>query len=409
MSKSVSQELTYDAFAAVLKQISFIQNEPLAVAVSGGSDSMALLYLLSEWSTSFHHPIHVITIDHGLRPDSKKEVLWVADRAKELGFKPHIHHLSLEGGASVQERARHARYKAFSDICSSIGCSKLFLAHHGDDQMETFFLRLVAGSGVDGLSGMSFEEAYQNLSLFRPLLSFEKQALITFLEERSIDWIEDPSNQKSDFTRVRIRDFLSKEGFSFERMSRLTSRLSRASMALDLMVDKACEDLIRTDWGGVEYPLDRYCLEPVETQIRLLERLIRRVRGRGLSLVKLSSLESIVEQKKPCKTLHGCLIEFDYKANVVRVNREPLTCALTMIDDDVFDWENRFTIRGAKGFFIRSYQEADAPIIKKFSHSTLSNVPALYRLGLPVICDDEGCVKASLFSDNGTGIKITPK
>jgi tRNA(Ile)-lysidine synthase len=180
----------------------------VAVAVSGGSDSMALALLLDEWASHREARIEAITIDHGLRPESATEAeqvgRWLASRRvtrhtilRWVGVKPE---------AGIQAAARDARYRLLTGHCREQGILHLCLAHHLDDQIETRAMRAARRSGPAGLAGMSAIRDLDGVRLLRPLLGIAKQELRATLATRSQDWIEDPSNRNPAFERGRLRE-----------------------------------------------------------------------------------------------------------------------------------------------------------------------------------------------------------
>ena len=155
------------------------EERALLLAVSGGPNSLALMLLASRWSLRDKMPIHVATVDHGLRANSREEAIFVAREAEALGFP---HRLLVWEGAKpltrLQERAREARYVLLAGCAAEIDPScAVVTAHHADDQAETILFRLCRGSGVAGLSGMSAVSTLDGLKLLRPLLDTPKTAL----------------------------------------------------------------------------------------------------------------------------------------------------------------------------------------------------------------------------------------
>ncbi len=220
----------------------------VAVALSGGPDSMALLWLLAHQRVH-NLKIHALIVDHGLREGSADEAENVRNVVSGWD-NVEVHILRWEGGkpeAAIQEAARHARYDLMADYCRAHGIHHLFLAHHRDDQAETVLFRLAKGSGLDGLSGMRAVQPYNTLTLLRPLLEFSKDALIALCDEHDLQYVRDPSNQNADFARVRLRrsaDILSEEGLSAKRLAATAKRINRAREALDFYAEKAQKDCV---------------------------------------------------------------------------------------------------------------------------------------------------------------------
>ena len=212
-----------------------IPSTSFLLAVSGGADSIALLYLMHHFIQKHapHFSLSVATMDHQLRPESADEVKKVAHLCAALKVTHHA--VIWEGEKPVyrlQERAREARYALLHNLCLNIGATTLMTAHHYDDQLETFFMRLLKGSGTFGLLGMkehellshyhfihtpSFQKESPPISLVRPLLPFSKKKLIEYLAYHDISFVCDPSNENQKFTRVKWRQILLQmEAFGFD-------------------------------------------------------------------------------------------------------------------------------------------------------------------------------------------------
>jgi tRNA(Ile)-lysidine synthase len=178
--------------AETCRKHGLLERAPVAVAVSGGPDSMALMVLLAELAWV---PLVVVSIDHGLRPESAGEVAAVARSAEKLGLPFRTTNLMLQPGPGLQSRARAARFQWLDALPEPT----VALGHHLDDQAETVLDRLVRGSGSRGLSAMQPRRG----RYVRPLLGFRRAELRAFLRGRGVSWIEDPSNVKG--TRGALR------------------------------------------------------------------------------------------------------------------------------------------------------------------------------------------------------------
>ncbi len=172
----------------------------VAVAVSGGGDSMALAMLLAGWG----QPTALI-VDHGLRPESGREASITAGRLAARGVAARVLSISLAHGPALAERARAARYAVLSDACRSAGLADLLIAHHAQDQAETLLIRRQSGSGPGGLAGMAAVNHAEAVRLLRPLLSIAPARLRATLDGFEMGWIEDPANDDLATPRARIR------------------------------------------------------------------------------------------------------------------------------------------------------------------------------------------------------------
>ena len=168
--------------------------DQVTLAVSGGVDSMVMLHAIHRTIRSHKGQLNVVTFDHGLRDASKQEVLLVSTFASELNIPCEILKLNLISGANLQERARNQRRLILEGYSGVIAT-----AHHASDQAETVLYRLLRGSGLDGLRGMT----YRSGRWVKPLLDIYKPDLISYAEENQISWMEDPTNPST--TRGKIR------------------------------------------------------------------------------------------------------------------------------------------------------------------------------------------------------------
>src|SRR5690606_2857459 len=178
----------------------------VAVAVSGGPDSLALTLLLAEWVHRRGGRLQALTVDHGLRPESAEEAASVGRTLMGRGISHRV--LKWSGTrpqAGLQEAAREARYALLLDWCSRAGILHLFLAHHLEDQVETFLMRIARGSGRSGLAGMSAIVERRGVRLLRPCLGAERDRLRATLANSGLVPLQAPSNQAPRFTRVRVR------------------------------------------------------------------------------------------------------------------------------------------------------------------------------------------------------------
>jgi tRNA(Ile)-lysidine synthase len=177
----------------------------VAVAVSGGADSLCLALMARGWG----EPIAFI-VDHGLRPDAAAEAAGAAETLARMGVPARILTITgLRPGPRLAERARAARYSVLAEACRNAGLADLLLGHHAADQAETLVLRKEDGSGPSGLSGMAAIAERRWLRLVRPLLSIPPGRLRATLRARGIGWADDPSNADPAFSRARIRAALS--------------------------------------------------------------------------------------------------------------------------------------------------------------------------------------------------------
>lgn len=189
----------------------------LAVAVSGGADSMALCLLADAWARGRGGRVLALIVDHGLRAGSADEARLTASRLGVRGIASEI--LAWTGdkpASAIHAEARRARYRLLADACRERGRLHLLVAHQLEDQAETTLLRRAAGSGPSGLAGMSPLVETGAVRILRPLLQVPKRRLRAWLASRGQAWVEDPSNADAAFARARVRAALQDDGFALE-------------------------------------------------------------------------------------------------------------------------------------------------------------------------------------------------
>lgn len=210
--------------------------EALIVAVSGGPDSVALLALLADWARQGRPRLLAVTVDHGLRPEAAQEAQMVGRLCSSLGVEHRTKGWpGHKPGTGVQEKARAARYGLLAEEARALGSAAIVTAHTLDDQAETLLMRMAAGSGLAGLSGMAPRSAVHGVVLARPLLGVAKARLVATCQARGLAFVRDPSNDDPRFARIRWRKLLpvlAREGLSAERLGQLAHRSARADHAL---------------------------------------------------------------------------------------------------------------------------------------------------------------------------------
>ena len=293
------------------------ENPKIAVGVSGGGDSMALLYLAQRWAKQHGGQAIALIVDHGLRAESKKEAHSVAQQLTDYGIENHI--LTWEGEkplSNIQENAREERYALLTSWCKNNHISDLLIAHHADDQAETLLLRLLRGSGVDGLAAMASETKKNGIRILRPLLHIQKATLITLLRTVKWTWIDDPSNKNEKFDRVRVRNWIESQTDNAritERLVDTTAHLSRARRALETFTADAIKRhtaLYKEGYATLQ--LNGLRKQPEEIGLRMLSGLLRAISGNP-DIMRFESLQSLYTHlisDIPFKgtTLHGCQI-----------------------------------------------------------------------------------------------------
>ena len=300
----------------------------LLLAVSGGSDSTALMLLAARWAKRRQRApkLLAVTIDHGLRSESKREAAAVKRIARRLGV-PHrvLRWRGRKPEAGLQAAAREARYLLLAQAAMRAGYEHILTAHTLDDQAETVLLRLARGSGLTGLAGMAHASALPvgaqaSIFLVRPLLGVPKSRLVATLRAAGIGYREDPSNRDPRFTRARLRGLmpaLAHEGLDARNLMRLAGRMRRAEATIEFAVDAARAALAPEPWpqrGPVVLAAAGFDALPAEVALRLLGRAVAHTGDEGpVELAKLERLhEELRRSRRPVRrTLAGALISLN--------------------------------------------------------------------------------------------------
>ncbi|MEP2715831.1 tRNA lysidine(34) synthetase TilS [Pseudophaeobacter sp.] len=286
----------------------------IGVAVSGGSDSLALLHLLEECFRDDPVELMVATVDHGLRSASRQEAELVAELAQELGLRHQL--LTWEDGpratGNLQDQARRARYDLLTDWARQNGIPVLALGHTADDQAETVLMRLMRASGVTGLAGIPTRRTQDGVSLLRPILSLRRAELRGYLEARGCAWVEDPSNEDTRFDRVKTRQVLGvleELGLSVEALSTVAQNMGKANTALGWYAFLAARDMVQVKVGAVVLDLRKFRILPDETAHRLMMQALLWISGGQYPPRRQAMMAAVATaQRGGSTTLSGCRI-----------------------------------------------------------------------------------------------------
>ncbi|HWN76714.1 MAG TPA: tRNA lysidine(34) synthetase TilS [Bradyrhizobium sp.] len=314
----------------------------IVLAVSGGPDSIALMWLAARWRRALARGPRLIavTVDHGLRPGAAAEAREVKRLARSLDL-PHrtLRWTGPKPRTGLPAAARAARYRLLAQAARASDATHILTAHTRDDQAETLLMRMLRGSGIAGLAAMARESERDGLVLARPFLDISKSQLIATLRKAKVGFAEDPTNRDTSFTRPRLRTLmpvLAAEGGDTRNLVRLASRLARANAAVEVLVDGAERYLALRDRQALHsgfnaetfdagrldaksFDAKAFAAMPDEIRLRLLQRVIDRIGHEGpaelgkvealLSALDLAAAENNAGRRPRLKqTLAGALI-----------------------------------------------------------------------------------------------------
>lgn len=328
----------YAAFANV--------SHSLAVAVSGGGDSVALLHLADRVARHRGQALSAVTVDHGLRPEAAAEAAGVAAFCAVLGI-PH-QTLRWDGTAAkgnIMAAARAARYQLIADWALGQGMDHVLVGHTADDEAETVLLQLGRGAGVDGLAGLDPSMQRYGVKWSRPLWQTRRDDLRDYLTRHGVAWVDDPTNDDTRYLRPRLRAArpdLDDLGLSVEALTQVAFAQKMAKAALDHYTRQEVDRHVVFDFGDALLPQNLAL--PQEIERRIWRSILGWVGG-GPYAPRQSALDSLANSVRAGvdHTVHGCRITV--RQGRVRVTREwnavrDLACGTQDL------WDRRWRLEG---------------------------------------------------------------
>jgi tRNA(Ile)-lysidine synthase len=337
-----------------------VAGEPaIALAVSGGADSLALMLLAQRWATGLDMAprIFVYSVDHGLRPEAADEVAMVLRVAATLGLPARgLAWTGAKPETGVQEAARIARYRMMGSAMAEDGATVLLTAHHLQDQAETVLMRMAHGSGIEGLRGMAAMADIEGIRVHRPLLAVDPTALRAVVDAAGLTPVEDPSNTDPHYERVRWRQAmpeLAALGLDAAALSLFAERMAETDAAIAQMADGCFAEIVRLDgFGAARIELAPFVGLSPAISTRLLGRVLNIVGGRQKprALGQVERLRQTIAEQGLAKatTVLGCVIRI--KDGAIAVAREPgrsLPSDAHLVPNGELVWDERFRIVNA--------------------------------------------------------------
>ncbi len=384
------------SFAALIEMLGPFERRPrLAVAVSGGPDSLALCLLADRWARRHDGAIVGLTVDHGLRPEATGEARQTGAWLRERGIEHRI--LTWRGpkpSTRIQAAARDARYRLIGNWCRGADVLHVLLAHHRDDQAETVALRRARQSGPDGLAAMAAVRELRGLRLLRPLLPIPKTRLRATLESLGQPWIDDPSNRDATFARARLRQAGSLDA---ERLALEGAAYSERRAVRDQAVAGWLAANARIDPGGfARLRLAALRAAPSELAERVVQQSLmtvggavyppRRARLQGLMAALRAALRDGSDFGG--RTLGGC--------RLIPWHDDLLMCREAGAIGDVMAlrtgtwqcWDQRFDLMltgSAPDLTVRAFGQAGLPPWAHPARPIWRRLPAPVRASLPAV------------------------
>ena len=319
--KKILSQLNDKKILKIFKEFenSLDTKENLAVAVSGGPDSLALAYLTKCYSLKKKIKIRYYIVNHKLRKESSLEAEVVKKVLKKIDI--HCKILNWNGkkpSKNIQAKARDKRYSLLANECRKNKIKYLLLGHHLNDLFENFLIRIARGSGLNGLISFSKNTKYrgQDLNIIRPLLNLEKKDLLYVSNEVFSFFVKDPSNINTDYKRTRIRNLLyslEKEGLNIEKLKLTINNLKDSDRSIKFYVDRNLKkNVVFLKRKNIYILSYNFFDQSHEIIFRSLTKLIQKLGKkyypvRGKSINEL--IERIVKKSFTKVTLGGCFVE----------------------------------------------------------------------------------------------------
>ncbi len=305
------------------KKIKSLKKKTFLVGVSGGPDSLALSALIKSYSLEKNCKIYYVLVDHNLRKNSSSEAKSVKKLLKKFQINLNIIKNKKKIRKNIQSEARKVRYDFFKTFCKRKKINIILTGHNLEDQVETFFIRLSRGSGLQGLSSMKqLEKIDKKISLFRPLLDIKKNELIKISKLVFGKFYKDPSNKNIKYLRTRVRNLKSSiesSGINYDRIFQSIENLGSSRDTLNLYFDKIYKDVVDEYKIKVQIDLKAFKSLNQEMKIRVLKRSIQNFTNAYYS-PRSKKIINLIDQfqfnKKTKLTLGGCII-FKEKKHII--------------------------------------------------------------------------------------------
>ena len=376
----------------------------VALAISGGPDSMALALLMKDWGQTNNVRLKAFIVDHSLRATSASEAERTRVQLESLAIPAKVlvwEHAPI--ASRIHILARKARYELLTSACRAEGINSLFLAHQKEDQAETILMRIAKGSGIDGLSGIAAESEQNGIKFLRPFLSFSKERLIATCQAAKITFVSDPSNQSEKFARGRLRrvmPLLADEGLTVERLCDLGARAKDAKEALDYMTGELLRTASDRNLAGV-IRIERKALisAPRAIALRALATCLQSIHHEDYGPEQLSLMRLLEELFLPTamtpRTLHGSLLSLTEKHVIIMREYSVIKSELSVETGDEVIWDGRWQVKlnalpTHKTYTLRSLGNPPHNILDKCAPQLRDLVPqGRARASLPTLWHEE--------------------
>lgn len=318
----------------IIEQKLVDRGDRILAGVSGGADSVCLLYLLNELKIEFGFELYVVHVNHGLRgKEANEDEAYVGEICHKLGLHFHAYHtdvkkLAQEFGLSCEEAGRKARYDAFQDECAELHCNKVAVAHHMNDTAETVLFHLIRGTGIRGLTGIPAKRSMTDqIQVIRPLLCVKREEIEAYLNSHNIHFCVDATNLTDDYSRNKLRNqvlpFVKQELNEgvIEHIAKTAEHLDEINDYLNHKIDSVYpyyveEGALEGKTSDVKLS-DKIKMEHPVIIKETIRRILQKMLQAGLKDIDADHIEMIVklldaEVGKMCNLPYGLIVRKQY-------------------------------------------------------------------------------------------------
>ena len=306
----------FKVYSLFKKNLQINKNKKILVAVSGGPDSLALVVLTKLYEKEYKIKAYFALVDHGIRKESAKEANLVKNLLSKNKIILNILKNKKKFDSNIQSNARKIRYSLLENFCKKKKINIILTAHHSEDQVETFLIRLSRGSGVQGLSSMKIEtKLNNNLKLIRPLLDHKKKDLIYISKKIFGKFVVDPTNKDIKYLRTKVRKLktvMENSGIHHDQIIKSIKNLGLTRDTLNFYTDKIYQNTVVKKKNKLILNYSLIYKESIEIKLKIISKAIKSFSKsyyppRSEKILRL--IKAIESNKQKRLTLGGCLVE----------------------------------------------------------------------------------------------------
>ncbi len=321
-----------EVYNYLLNESGITNRSVVAIGVSGGPDSMALLDLVMRLKKELDLVVVVCHVNHNVREESKTEEAYLREFCLKEGLIIEVMKIENYGDDNFHNEARTIRYNFFDKVCKEYNAKFLLTAHHGDDLMETILMRIVRGSTLKGYSGFSREVKREDYTILRPLITVTKDDALKYCEENNITYFIDKSNMKDVYTRNRYRKYVlpflkNEDPYVHEKFLKFSNTL----LSYNNYIERQVKEVINKVFvGGILYIDKLVSLDDI-IATKIIYNILEKIYGDDLFIVSDTHVKLIFSLINGNKA--QALVHLPNNVKVIKSYNE----VTFSFDDEVYD------------------------------------------------------------------------